>query len=271
MTLYAMRCIIAPDVPQNDGCARPVKIIVPSGSLLNPDRPAAVGLRHYTQLAVAEVVLKALVSSTSGRAAAGCNISFPSFRAGGFDDRFDKLSGPRRRNYFVIHDLIGGGMGASATLDGMNAVDVHGNCSLLSAEVTEMLSPIRVLRSELIPGSGGGGTHRGGLGMRRDYEILSEKAFVSVYLQQCREETAPWPHGNGKPGALACAILNPDTPSARRLGSKTVGLSLKNGETVRLESAGGAGWGDPMARAKELVEEDEREGYVCSRTSESIP
>lgn len=263
MTLYAVRCIVAPEISQNDGCARPINVIVPQGSLLNPNRPAAVGIRHYTQQAVADVVLKALVDLAPERAAAGCHISFPSFRAGGFDDRLQRHEPTRQRHYYIIHDIIGGGMGASAHSDGMDAVDTHGgNCSLLSAEVTEMLSPIRVLRTELIPGSGGAGMYRGGLAVRRDYEILSDKSIVSVYFQQSSDKTAPWSFGGGMAGKVARSMLNPGTAGERHLGSKAIGLSLKKGDVVRLEGAGGGGWGDPRDRAPELVERDVREGYV---------
>jgi N-methylhydantoinase B len=262
MSLYAVRCVVAPDIAQNDGCARPVKVIVPQGSLLNPVRPAAVGIRHYTQQAVADAVLKALVDVAPDRSAAGCHISFPSFRAGGSDDR-PEAQARQSRPYFIVHDIIGGGMGAHRNGDGRNAVDTHGgNCALLSAEITEMVSPIRVLRSELVPGSGGAGMNRGGLAMRREYEILAERAIVSVYRQQCDELTAPWPVAGGGSGRPAQAMLNPGKHGERALASKAIGLALTRGDVVRLESAGGGGWGDPATRAAADVARDAHEGYV---------
>jgi len=262
MSLYAVRCIVARDIAQNDGCARPVKVIAPSGSLLNPVRPAAVGIRHYTQQAVADAVLKALVEVAPDYSAAGCHISFPSFRAGGVDDRAEAQR-RHSRPYFIIHDIIGGGMGAHRRGDGRNAVDTHGgNCALLSAEITEMVSPVRVLRSELISGSGGAGMHRGGLAMRREYEILSERAVVSVYHQQCDETTAPWSVEGGGLGRAARAVLNPGRQGEYALGSKAIGLALTRGDVVRLESAGGGGWGDPAKRTSDNVARDSHEGYV---------
>jgi N-methylhydantoinase B len=78
--------VFAPDVPQNGGAMRPVKIIAPLGTLLNPRRPAAVGSRHYSAQACAEVVLKALRPLSPNIKFAGTQVSFPALKAGGFDN-----------------------------------------------------------------------------------------------------------------------------------------------------------------------------------------
>lgn len=244
MTLYAIRCVIGMETLSNGGCNRPVSIKVPAGSFLNPQRPAAVGNRHYAQQAVADVVLKALAGLVPDRSAAGCHISFPSFRAGGFDTRPQIIERYGAARYFIVHDIIGGGMGGNSGGAGLNAVDTHGgNCGVLSAEVFETTSPVRIRRSELIEDSGGAGAARGGLAMRRDYELLLDDLMVSVFFQQGDERTAPWGFEGGGDGRPAGAILNPDQPEGRRLSSKEVNLPLHAGDIVRLESAGGGGWG----------------------------
>ena len=102
-------------------------------------------------------------------------------------------------------------MGGHAGGDGIDAVDTHGgNCALLSAEVMETLSPFRVTRSELVPGSGGAGQHRGGLGIIRDYEHLSERSVIGGYVQQTRPDTAPWGLAGGGPGGKAAMQINPE-------------------------------------------------------------
>jgi len=135
---------------------------------------------------------------------------------------------------------------------------------LLSAEIMESMSPFRVIRSELVPSSGGPGKYRGGLAVRRDYEILSSTAIVSGYLQQTTDETASWGFNDGEGGAKSLALLNPDTDQERNLRSKFVGLELKKGDRFRLQSAGGGGWGKPSDRPKELSDKDIEEGYVTS-------
>ncbi len=264
MANYAVKCIVAPGIAQNEGCNRAVDIRVPEGSILNPRRPAAVSVRHLTQQAVAEVLLKAMAPLAPGRAAAGCQISFPTFAAGGFDDR------PGKRDeetgaapYFVISDIIGGGMGGNPLRDGISAVDTHGgNCAILSAEVVETLSPIRVRDTRLVPGSGGAGQHRGGLAMRRDYEFLSKRTIMGAYLQQTSAATAAWGLAGGKPGAPAAIVLNPDTPQERKLKSKIYGLALQAGDVMRFQASGGGGWGDPAERDPALAETDRSEGLV---------
>ena len=264
MANYAVKCVVAPGIAQNEGCNRAVEIRVPEGSILNPRRPAAVSVRHLTQQAVAEVLLKAMAPLAPERAAAGCQISFPTFAAGGFDDRPEKRDEETgAAPYYVISDIIGGGMGGNPVRDGISAVDTHGgNCAILSAEVVETLSPIRVLDTRLVPGSGGAGQHRGGLAMRRDYQFLSKRSIMGAYLQQTSALTGAWGLAGGAPGAPAAIVLNPGTPQERKLKSKIYGLALQAGDVMRFQASGGGGWGDPAARDPALTETDRSEGLV---------
>ena len=263
MVHFAVKALLAPTLPQNEGCNRPVEIRIPEGSVLSPRRPAAVSVRHLTQQALADAVLKALTPLVPGTAAAGCHISFPTFCAGGLDDRPAALVGAGEPGYFLISDIIGGGMGGSPGGDGLPAVDTYGgNCALLSAEVVETMSPIRVLRSALVPGSGGAGEFRGGLAMERDYEILASVCTVSGYLQQAEPQTAPWGWAGGKEGGLAGCWLKPAGGSEQTLASKHIGLRLRRGDVIRYRSAGGGGWGDPARRSAERAAADRRAAFL---------
>lgn len=265
MVHYAVKCLVAPTLKHNQGCSRPVTVHAPEGSVLNPARPAAVSSRHFTQQAVADALLKAMLPLMPDRAAAGCQISFPSIRAGGFDDRPDRReAAPEgQQPYYIMADILGGGMGGSIHGDGMSAIDTHGgNCPLLSAEVMETISPFRVHQTALVSGSGGVGKQRGGLAMVRDYELLADKSVVGSYLQQTGPDTAPWGAFGGGPGGQARAILNPGTDRETQLGPKTVAMSLRRGDVLRLVSAGGGGWGDPDERDEDRIERDGREGYI---------
>ncbi|QEX20575.1 N-methylhydantoinase B [Hypericibacter adhaerens] len=263
MTNYAVKCIVAPEIAQNEGCNRAVEMVAPEGSLLNPRRPAAVSVRHLTQQAVADAVLKAMAPLAPNHAAAGCQISFPTFCAGGFDERPEKRGEDGMAPYYVISDIIGGGMGGSAQGDGLDAIDTHGgNCAVLSAEVIETLSPLRVLETSLVAGSGGEGKHRGGLGIRRDYQFLSERTIMGAYVQQTRDETRPWGLEGGKPGQPGFISLNPGKPGQRPLKSKIYGLKLEKGDVMRFQGAGGGGWGDPKTRDAAAKARDQAEGFV---------
>lgn len=245
MVHYAVKVVFTPDLPQNEGCNRPVRIIVPEGTILNPREPAAVSVRHLTQQAVADVVLKALAPMAPLASTAGCQIAFPTFVIGGFDHRNHSV----QRNggtapYFVVTDIIGGGMGGSAGQDGISGVDTHGgNCAILSAEVLETTGPVRVVSTRLVEGSGGEGIHRGGLAVEREYEMLSPGLVVSGYTQQTRPETAPWGLEGGEPGGLAAVHLVRRNGSEETLKSKFVAVPLEQGERLRLRASGGAGWG----------------------------
>lgn len=263
MTSYAIKCLTAPDILMNDGCNRPLSLHAPTGSVLNPARPAAVGRRHHSQQAVADVVLKALAPAFPGRGAAGSHISFPSFRLAGVDDRPRALRRSNTPQNFVISDLLGGGMGASASTDGLDAVDTHaGNCGLLSAEVMETFSAVRVRASRMVNGSGGVGEYRGGLAIEREYELLSSEGMMSCQAQQTKDETAPWGACGGGPGGKAQAVLHPDTPEATVLPARNKHRKLHRGDVVRVRSAGGGGYGDPARRDPAQHAHDLAEGYL---------
>ena len=247
MVHYAVKVVFTPDLPQNEGCNRPVRIIVPEGSILNPREPAAVSVRHLTQQAVADVVLKALAPMAPEASTAGCQIAFPTFVIGGFDQRpavVAKAGGAAP--YFVVTDIIGGGMGGTPKHDGISGVDTHGgNCAILSAEVLETTGPVRVVSTRLVEGSGGRGLHNGGLAIEREYEMLSPGLVVSGYTQQTRPETAPWGVNGGEPGGLAAVHIIRRNGFEEPLKSKYVAVPLEQGERLRMRAAGGAGWGKP--------------------------
>lgn len=263
MTTYALKCVVAPETPQNGGLNRLFTVEAPLGSILNPRKPAAVGARHFVQQGVADVILKALTDAVPGLCAAGSHISFPVVRLSGMDDRSARLKTGEAAAFTTL-DLMGGGMGGSIACDGLDAVDTHGgNCSLLSAEVMESVSPVRVIRSALVPNSGGDGTHRGGLALERVYEILSTTAFGWVRLQQCSEDTAPWGGGGGEPGKPAMVVYNPGTD--REVTNPLRRDNMTNfgrGDRILVRSAGGGGFGPPGQRAESDRDRDRQEGFV---------
>jgi len=266
MVHYAVKAVFTPDLPQNEGCNRPVEIVVPEGNLLNPRRPAAVSVRHLTQQGVADAVLKALSALAPERSSAGSQIAFPTMCAGGNDDRAGVLAAEGgQAPYFVIADILGGGMGGYRGGDGMTAIDTHGgNCALLSAEVMETMSPLRVLRTELSSGSAGAGEQRGGLAFEREYEVLSSEMTISGYFQQGRPETAPWGLEGGGSGGVAAARRTARNGAPEALGSKFVARRFVKGERIALRSAGGGGWGAAETRAPEALERDRAFGYTAA-------
>ncbi len=244
MVCYAVKVVFTPDLPQNEGFNRALSISIPERSILNPAAPAAVSVRHLTQQAVADVVLKALAEIAPEKSIAGTQISFPTFVVGGLDTRPAIVAARGAAPYFVTCDIIGGGMGASQFGPGLDAVDTHGgNCALLSAEVMELTSPVRVRRTALIADAGGSGAQRGGGAIEREYETLCDGLMLSGYLQQTRPETAPWGFAGGAPGACASATLSSNGSGPQPIPSKFVALKMEKGDSLILRSAGGGGWG----------------------------
>ena len=262
MSHYAVKCVTTPELPQNEGCVRPITVKMRKGSILHPHRPAAVGVRHHTQQALADVVLKALAPMRPEASSAGSQVSFSSLLVGGFDDR-PECRGDEGAPYYIVSDIVGGGMGGGPYEDGLSAVDTHGgNCAIISAEVLETIGPLRVLKSELVPDSGGRGRRRGGLGIVRDFEMLSKRGIIWGASQQSREETAAWGFEGGSPGGHAGFIFNPGTPQEEPLRARLPQRPIRRGDVLRVIGGGGGGWGNSNEREPSLIAHDLCEGYT---------
>jgi N-methylhydantoinase B len=127
-------------------------------------------------------------------------------------------------------------------------------------EAVETEFPVRVERYELAQDSGGPGTFRGGLGVRRQWRVLGEESVINLRTDRFKF-SSPGIFG-AKPAHPSAASLKSDDAPARPLTSKVAGLRLKKGDVLSMEFAGGGGWGDPRERAPERVREDVVRGYV---------
>jgi N-methylhydantoinase B len=252
---YAVRCAIGGDVLVNDGFFRPIDIVAPEGSYLNPRFPAAVSVRHVTCQRLADTLLQALGRLMPDRVAAGSFVGFFSIMAAG--------PSPLHGGTVVLQDILGGGTGGRRGLDGMNAVDTYvSNCGLLSAEVCETLYPWRVERTELIPDSAGAGRFRGGLGLRRTYRALAPQQTV-LYIDQTDPRFAPHGLAGGSSGRPAGMRVRGDA-IRRGVPTKTTLLIPEGGE-VTVETSGGGGWGRPAERDPVALGDDVRDGVVTRR------
>ncbi len=163
---YVVRAVTDPSIPANEGTLAPVTVICPEGSVLRPRPPSAVSVRHLTIQRLADVMVRAAATLWPDRVpVAGHFVGFFSLMAVG--------PSPRDGRPVVLQDVVGGGTGAHAGGPGLDGVDTHlSNVGLLPAEVCETEYPWRLVRSELLPRSAGRGRWRGGLGVRRTYEVL---------------------------------------------------------------------------------------------------
>jgi N-methylhydantoinase B len=250
---YAMKALIAPDVPPNEGCYRPFRVIAPRGTVLNcdEDRPV-VGGNHETSQRVVDAIVKALAPVLPDRVSAGgpTTAGLLIFGARQPDGR-----------WAVFYEVHGGGEGATAGKDGMSGVRVHmSNVMNTPVEVIEGEYPVMVEEQALRPDSGGEGAHRGGLGFRRAYRVAGS-AEVTLTSMLERRIVPPYGLAGGGAGAPYRITLNPGTPAEREIKGKET-VRLADGDLVVIETCGGGGHGAPSERPAALVARDRREGYI---------
>ncbi len=259
--LYAIKSVVDPETPQNQGCFRPIEVVLPEGSVVNPHFPAAVSLRHLAVQRIADTILRALSNLYPDRTAAGTFVGFSSLAI----DSWHPVHGNPR----VIQDDLGGGMGAHPNGDGIDAVDTHcGNVAILPAEVSELSYLIRVRSTELIPDSGGPGKWRGGLGIRREYEVVEKNHSGLVYTEQSNPEFAPWGMNGGGSGSPASIKLIRKDGQELEMGKSY--FQALPGDRIIIETSGGGGYGDPKSRDPQLVYQDVCEGKVSIEAAEEV-
>lgn len=230
--LYAFRCLVEEDVLYNAGVARPLKVIAPAGSIVNAQRPAAVaGGNVETSQRITDVVLGALGRALPERLPAASQGTMNNITLGGKD--------PRRGASFAYYETMAGGMGGRRGMAGLSGVHTHmSNTRNTPVEAIEHYLPVRITRYSLRAGSGGDGAARGGDGVVREYEMLTD---TSVTLLSDRRERAPYGAEGGAPGACGRNTLIRDGAETRLPGK--VQIALKAGDRLRIETPGGGGYG----------------------------
>jgi N-methylhydantoinase B len=230
---YVFRCLLEDDVPATAGLMRPVRVIAPSGTIVNARPPAAVaGGNVETSQRIVDVLLRALAQAIPERIPAPASGTMNNLTIGGID--------PRSGEPFAYYETIAGGMGARPTKPGVSGVHTHMTNSLNTpAEALEYSYPLRVLQYSLRPGSGGAGGQRGGDGIIREIEVLTD---AEVTLLSDRRERGPWGLNGGVDGSPGNASAIRKDGSVERLPGKC-NVRLIKGERIRIETPGGGGWG----------------------------
>ncbi len=253
--VYAVRAVVAPDLGANDGLLRAVDVTAPVGIVLNPEPPAAVSVRHNTCQRFADTLIRAMAAIWPEKGVGSSTVSFFCINVGSISPVTGRPS--------VMADVVGGGTGATATSDGIDGVDTYmSNVGVMPTEVVETNYSVRVLKTEFISASQGLGTHNGGLGLRREYQIIGAPQRVTFYSEQTHEDFAPrGAAGGGDAMATTVTVIGPDGAQLTGLPDKA-SLTLQPGTVVRVETAGGGGYGDPAARSAEARRYDERNGRL---------
>ena len=250
-----------PDISPNSGCYRPISIVAPEGTVVNPRFPAACTGGNEVTIVIHNAVFRALAQIPRD----GACPRVMACDQGSSNNLIIAGRDPRTAERYVLYEYPEGGWGGNEDRDGLSAVfSIAGNTWNIPVEAVERRFPIRMERYEYCADSGGAGTHRGGLGVRRDYRVIDHGAQLSILGN--RALVAPWGLDGGGEGGKADYLLDVGTEAERAaapgLRSKGTMIPLEPGTLVTQLTAGGGGWGDPTRRDPELVARDVRLGYV---------
>ncbi|KAJ8387190.1 hypothetical protein AAFF_G00160020 [Aldrovandia affinis] len=231
--IYCLRCMVGQDIPLNQGCLAPIKVIIPSGSILQPSQNAAVvGGNVLTSQRVVDVIFRAFEVCAASQ---GCmnNVSFGSERGG-------------------YYETVAGGAGAGPGWHGRSGVHSHmTNTRITDPEILEKRYPVVLEQFSLRPGSGGEGKHRGGDGVVR--KLLFRDSVVLSVLSE-RRSTRPYGLHGGESGASGLNLLHKAGGRILNLGAKTT-VNLESGDMFCLYTPGAGGYGK---------DEDQEEGNGSS-------
>jgi N-methylhydantoinase B len=238
----ALRSVMRADVPNCHGFTRPIEVVAPLGSIMNPLFPAPSGARGITGFRMIDCLFGALAQAVPDRVTADSN--------GG--STLPTIAGYENGKAFVFCETFMGTWGGTSAHDGQEGVPHMGaNQSNVPIEMIETDYPIRIERYGYLADTGGAGRFRGGLALVRDYRILAEEVILNVRSDKRRFP----PHGlyGGKPGAASFNIINPGPQQRIVPVLMTEVEPLKRGDLYRHVMAGGGGYGDPLARDPQQV------------------
>ena len=256
---YALKCAIAPEIPNNAASLAPFKITAPEGCILNAKHPAPVALRHVIGHLIPDTVYAALdkiLPDTVPSEGAG---SLCNFQVSLRPSSNDTTSIARKRAEVLMFNS--GGSGARPQLDGMNATAFPSGVMTMPIEATEHTGPVIIWRKELRPDSGGAGKFRGGLG--QFIEIGSYDGYeFDVSLMFDRVFHPAQGRKGGMPGG-ATVVCKDDGTNMRGKGVQFV----EEGRRVQMSLPGGAGYGRPVDRDRQAIIRDVILGYVSVESS----
>jgi N-methylhydantoinase B len=253
---YALKALLDPDMPNNDGVLQAFEIVAPIGSIVNCRAPGSVALRANTCQRVVDVVLGAMSAALPERIVGSANGANTSMVFAGED--------PMTGSSYVYLETLGGGMGGRNDRDGKDGVQVHiTNTSNLPVEAIEMEYPLRVEEYSLVVDSGGAGRWRGGLGLRRVVRPVGHACEFSGAGERFRR--GPPGIFGGEAGKAGTFMLQRADGSIEHLPGKLTSLILHPSDAVAVETPGAGGYGSPKERLREKLVEDLRSGKFTHR------
>jgi N-methylhydantoinase B len=262
---FGIKCVVAPEIPNNWASLSPFQMKIPEGCILNAPRPYPVSVRHVIGHLLPDLMMGCLHQAVPERVTAeGASALWnPPLRGGA------SVSGQARGNRKVVPEFEiitfnSGGTGARPLSDGLDATAFPSGVRTMPVEATENVAPVIVWRKELRPGSGGAGRTRGGVGQVMEIGTKGELEFAVNAIFD-RVANAPKGRDGGGPGASGSVKLT----SGKTLRTKGFQI-IPDGERLLLGLPGGGGMGDPTARDPVLVARDVRDGLVSAEDADAL-
>lgn len=250
---YAIKSLLEPDVPPNAGTYKCLNIVAPKGTVVNPNFPASVSNANLnTSQRITDTIFGALADVLPEESMAACSGTMNGFSIGGYNER--------KQKYFSYVETYGGGQGALSDLDGMDGVHTNMTNTLNTpVEVIEQSYPFIVNNYCYVNGSGGPGKHRGGCGLQRELKLLEDG--LTITLMTDRNKNKPWGLFGAQGGQTSACTLIKSNGEKIKLSSKETRV-IEKGDTVKLQTAGGGGYGKTEERDKEAVLKDVKLGFI---------
>jgi N-methylhydantoinase B len=237
---------MGPEIPTNEGCFRPIRVILPEDSVVNPKDPAATGIRATTLSFFASVIGGAFAKALPGVLPACGGVYAPLVYFGGTD--------PLTGKEYLTTEVATVGIGGRPTKDGVDAISADiANLSNIPAEYIEMNTPLRFLEWKLHQDSAGAGEYRGGLSVSKAFQLL--RGTCSVTFRGERYYSPAFGLYGGHPGALGKGVIMRKTGEKVEIPSKGDFL-LYERDIVAFDTSGAGGYGNPLKRIPEAVLRD---------------
>ena len=259
-SVFALRCIIGPDIPNNAGSLAPFRVTGPPGCILNAQHPAPVAMRHSLGQMTPDLVYGCLTQALPHKVpaeGASCLYDVPL--------RHTPEAARDGGTQFALELVYNGGTGARPTRDGLSATAFPSGVWGSQVEPTEATAPILITRRELLPDSGGAGTYRGGLGQHIELCSATNEDLLAFLSVERIRFAAAGRHGGGagRPGRLRIGEHGPDLPGKGE-------FRVPAGKSLILETPGGGGFGVPEARDPEAVKRDIADGLITPETATTV-
>jgi len=264
-TAFGVKCLVAPEVPNNAGSLAPITASAPDGCLLNVKRPRAVAARHTVGHMLPDTVFGCLHQVMAGGVPAEGASSLWNPQIYGGADVLDEIGGDDHPDVAPFSTVIFhcGGTGARPSKDGLDVTAFPSGVRTIPVEATESVAPVMFRRREFREGSGGAGRYRGGLGQIIELGGADGTPVALLCNFERINNPARGRDGGGK-GALGRVTLGSGKP-IRSKGRQTVA----GGDFIRLELPGGGGFGDPATRDPDQVAADVADGLISRETAEN--